>query len=94
MQECCPRERERNEVVSTVCGLVSNMLRKIEDCEVEKQEEYLMKFFGFLWKAKDIASIWEKLINYKAELEKKELKKDIEEENSENKEKSLDTLFE
>jgi hypothetical protein len=69
------------------------MLWKISDCEKEKQPEYLLKFFKLLWKTTDLASLWAKLIQYRAMLEVKELESNVKEEEIEQEEENLDWLF-
>jgi len=90
--EAC--EREENRIVRAVSHLVERMLWKIADCDKEKQDDYLLKFFKFLWTQKDLATIGEKLIQYRAKLEAKELQADIAEEEIEDKETDLDDMFE
>lgn len=93
MHDCCSSEREGNKIVESVSSLVNNVMWKIQDCSADMQEEYMMKFFKFLGSGKDIASIGNKLIEYKAMLEKKELEEEVAEEEAETKESKLDLLF-
>lgn len=92
LNECSPESNE-NKTVRAVSHLVERMLWKISECNKEKQPEYLLKFFKFLGKTSDLASLWAKLIQYRAMLETKELENEVKEEDMEKSEDNLDDMF-
>lgn len=93
LSEC--REENRNEAVEMIVDLVSSVMWKLSRIEENKQEEYLIKLFKFLGKYDSIKEIWDKLIDYKAAIEKMKLWDKVEDEKNEvDEEESLNKLFE
>lgn len=89
----CDCEDKRSEVVRAIIYLIENMMWKISDMDKEKSEPLMLKFFQLLGKTTDLKVLAERLIKYRAELEMKELDKEIKEEEMEESEEDLSWLF-
>ena len=90
----CECENNRSEAVSMVRRIVEDLMWKVCDMDADKSEPLMMKLFSVLWKATDIKSLGEKLIQYEAALKIKKLNDAVENDDEEESEElDLVSLF-